>query len=127
VKEKASGYGDVLEPGRRLAPAVEMDLTLLMGKKMRVALELERRAPADYQWESQEALKRYDDLFPLELATRAAVDPSSGLDQPAMGDVLRAELAVVAALLEPGSVDEKAFGEESLESVYLVSVYSIQD
>jgi hypothetical protein len=117
VEDEASRYDEVFEPGGRLVSAVEMNLTLLARKEVRVALEFERGAPANRERECQEALKGYDDLFPLEVAARAAVDATSGLPEPSMGDILRTQLAVVAARLQPSRIDEKALREELFEVV----------
>jgi hypothetical protein len=94
-----------------------MNFALLLGKEMRVALELECGSTSDGERERKETLERYDDLFPFELAARAAVDAAGRLGEPAVRDILRAELAVVATLFQPGSVNEKPLWEKPLHLV----------
>jgi len=117
MEDEAHGEREIPEPGRRGAAAVEVNLALGVGKEVRVALKLERRAAPDGEWERQEALQGYHDVLPLELAARAAVDAGGKLGEPAVLRVLGAKLPVIAALLQPGSIHQQPLRKELLELV----------
>jgi hypothetical protein len=78
-----------------------MNLPLLLPQVVGKAVKGKCCASADDKRLQEQALQRYDDMLPEELAAGLAVDAMEGTLQPAAQNVLAQQLRRVAALFEP--------------------------